>query len=387
MLDRLRQLRSWLAGDRRRQAAAAGAAVLLLAVIMGALAAAGAFSGGSPKAVLPTVIPPTPTPSPALTPSPTPPPTEPTLLDGVLVYPDQLAEIQGRLPLAVMFDNFVSARPQVGLENADLVFEVVAEGGITRFLGVFWRGEPGRIVPVRSARVYYLDWAAELGGIYVHWGWAKSSGAADVPSAVARLKLRHFDGFFLESPYFFRAPDRVGPHNGIADTDALWELAAKRGWAGPPQIEAWRFKEDEPGRAQAEGAAAAPTIDLGFGGTLSSNYSVRWQYDAASNGYLRSQGGAPHNDGGSGNQLQAKNVAVMITNARSAGDGTAHLLYDTVGGGDAVVFQDGVALPGTWARPDMASRTRFYDAAGDEITFNRGQTWLEVLAVGDPLGY
>jgi hypothetical protein len=285
-----------------------------------------------------------------------------------------------------MFDNFVDARPQVGLENADLVFEVVAEGGITRFLGVFWRGEPGRIVPVRSARVYYLDWAAELDAIYVHWGWAKSRGAADVPSAVARLELRHFDGFFLAEPYFFRAPDRVGPHNGIADTEALWKLAAERGWTGPPQTEGWRFKTDQPERAQAAGAAA-PTIDLGFGGPLASAYSVRWQYDAKSNGYLRSQGGAPHKDGGSGRRLQAKNVAVMVTNARSAGDGTAHLLYDTVGGGNAVVFQDGVAVPGTWSKPDTFSRTRFFDAAGDEIAFNRGQTWVEVLSVGDPLGY
>src|SRR3972149_710409 len=235
MRDRLRQLRSWLAGDRRRQAAATRvAAPLLLPLTVGALAAAGAFSGGSPEAVLNVASTATPTPVPTAAPSPTPPPTEPTLLDGVLVYPEQLAEIQGRLPLAVMFDNFVDARPQVGLEKADLVFEVVAEGGITRFLGVFWRGGPGRVVPVRSARVYYLDWAAELDAVYVHWGSAKSSGAADVPSAIARLDLRHLDGFFISEPYFFRAPDRLGPHDGIAATAALWELAAGRGGGGPP---------------------------------------------------------------------------------------------------------------------------------------------------------
>src|SRR3972149_781758 len=88
---------------------------------------------------------------------PPPPPPEPTPLDGVLVSPEQLTEIQGRLPLAVMFDNLIDARPQVGLEKADLVFEAVAEGGITRFLGVFWRGEPGRIVPGRSARASSSD--------------------------------------------------------------------------------------------------------------------------------------------------------------------------------------------------------------------------------------
>ena len=386
MRDRLRQLRSWLAGDRRRQAAAAGVvALLLLAVTVGTLAVAGAFSGGSPKAVLDVTS--TATATAALTPapSPTPPPTEPTLLDGVLVYPEQLTEIQGRLPLAVMFDNFIEARPQVGLEKADLVFEAVAEGGITRFLAVYWRNAPGRVLPVRSARVYYLDWAAELDAVFVNWGFATSNGPADVPSAISRLGLRRLDGFFLDEPYFDRAPDRVGPHDGIADTDALWELAAERDWTGPPAIEPWQFKDDQPERASGEDAAA--TIDLGFGGPFLSNYAVRWQYDAGSNAYLRSQGGAPHNDGGSGNQIRAKNVAVMVTTVRSAGDGTAHLLYDTVGGGEAVVFQDGVAVPGTWSKPDTFSRTRFFDAAGNEIAFNRGQTWVEVLAVGDPLGY
>jgi hypothetical protein len=177
----------------------------------------------------------------------------------------------------------------------------------------------------------------------------------------------------------------VGPHDGIADTDALWELAAERGWTGPPAIEAWRFKDDQPERASGEDAAA--TIDLGFGGPFFSNYAVRWQYDAGSNAYLRSQGSAPHLDGGSGNQIRARNVAVMMTTVRSAGDGTSHLLYQTSGGGEAVVFQDGVAVPGTWSKPDTFSRTRFFDAAGNEIAFNRGQTWVEVLAVGDPLGY
>src|SRR3990170_3983219 len=94
MRDRLRQLRSWLAGDRRRQAAAVGAAaLLLLAVTVGTLAAAGAFSGGSPKAVLDVTSTATATPAPTPAPSPTPPPTEPTLLDRVLVYPEQLTEL------------------------------------------------------------------------------------------------------------------------------------------------------------------------------------------------------------------------------------------------------------------------------------------------------
>jgi hypothetical protein len=264
----------------------------------------------------------------------------------------------------------------------------VAEGGITRFLGVFWSQDPGLVEPVRSARAYYISWAAELDAIYVHWGRAQSSDPqVDVSATLARLDVPNFDAFSMGPPYFTRDPNRAGPHDGIGDTTALWERAAERGRTGPPQIEPWQFKEDEPGRAPGEGVAAAPAVDLGFGGPLAGDYIVRWEYDAASNGYLRSEGGAPHLDGGSGERLAARNVAVMITAAYSAGDGTAHLRYDTLGGGDAIVFQDGVAIAGTWSRPDAASRTRFFDASGAEIAFNRGQTWIEVLSTTDPLVY
>ncbi len=376
-------LPSWLARSRRRQAIAGGAAFLTLVIAVGALAAAGVFSGGSSQ-VLDGITTPESTP----TPSPTPPPTEPTLLNGRLVYPEQLPDIESRLPLAVMFDNLVAARPQIGLEKADLVFEAVAEGGITRFLGVFWSDEPGRVVAVRSARVYYLDWAAGLDAIYVHWGSARSNvAAADVPSAFSRLGLRRFDGFAMGEPYFSRDPDRLAPHDGIADTDAMWELAADNGWSGPPQIEAWLFKEDEPGRARDAGATAAPTIDIGFGGPFFSDYAVTWEHDPKTNGYLRSQGGAPHMDGGSGNRIQARNVAVVVTSVRSVGDGTSHLQYQTTGSGEAVVFQDGVAIPGSWSKPDEFSRIRFFDAEGNEIAFNRGQTWIEVLSFADQLLY
>ena len=95
-------------------------------------------------------------------------------------------------------------------------------------------------------------------------------------------------------------------------------------------------------------------------------------------------GNVPHEDSASGERIRAKNVAVMVTDVCSAGDGTSHLLYRTTGEGRAVVFQHGVAIEGSWEKPSAAERTRFYDAPGNEIAFNRGQTWIEVLALGDP---
>jgi hypothetical protein len=380
------RLPSFLAKDRKRQAIAAGLALFLAFVVLGSvLLATGALSGSGQAAPTPS---PSAVPTPTSAPTPTAPPTEPTLIDGVLVYPEELQEMETRLPLAVMLDNLDSdARPQVNLDKADLVFEAVAEGGITRFLAVYWRNDPGVIESVRSARVYYLDWAAELDAIFVHWGFASSDGPADVPSAISRLSLRELDGFFYEEPLFERDPERAVPHNGIANSDALWDQAAKNEWGGPPAIETWTFKEDDPARARAADAATADKAELGFGGPFFSDYSVRWTYEPRTNSYLRTMGGAPHRDGESKQRIRAKNVAVMITDVQSAGDGTAHLLYRTTGKGRAVVFQDGVAVEGKWEKPDPAERTRFYDDDGNEIAFNRGQTWIEVLAVSDPLVY
>ena len=384
------RLPSLLARDRKRQAMVAALALLVVGAAVGAgvLAQGGSsdsspgFSSGASTPVS------TATAAPAPTQSPTAPPTETTLLDGVRVYPDELQELEARLPLAVMLDNLATgARPQVNLDKADLVFEAVAEGGITRFLAVYWRNDPGIIEPVRSARVYYLDWAAELDAIFIHWGFARSNGPADVPSAISGLGLRHLDALYLGHPLFERDPHRAGPHNGIANSGALWERAESNGWSGPPAIEPWTFKEDDPARDKAANVLMADSVNIGFGGPFFSNYAVHWKYQRSTNSYLRTMGGVPHRDGASGERIRAKNVAVMVTGVRSAGDGTSHLLYRTTGSGAAVVFQDGVAIEGSWEKPSATERTRFYDAAGNEIAFNRGQTWIEVLAVGDLLDY
>jgi hypothetical protein len=97
-------------------------------------------------------------------------------------------------------------------------------------------------------------------------------------------------------------------------------------------------------------------------------------------------GGAPHTDAGSGEQLKARNVAVQFAVLRPSGV-KAYNIIDTVGSGASVVFQDGIAIPGTWRKDSEAGRTRFFDGAGNEISFNRGTTWIEVVPADSPLAY
>lgn len=251
---------------------------------------------------------------------------------------------------------------------------------------MYWRNDVDLIEPIRSARVYYLDWAAELDAVFVHHGFAQSWTAADVPSALLRLGIRDLDGFYLGSAVGERDPDRPSPHNVRSSSGLLWATAAAFGFSGPPNLQPWAFKEDQPQLASDPAARAAAAIDLSFGGPFSASYAVRWDYDPAANAYLRSVAGSPHSDGLSGRRIAAKNVVVQITSIYPAGD-DVHLLVETSGEGPAVVFQDGIAHEGSWRKEGPYGRTRFYDSAGNEIAFNRGPTWIEVLAYGSLLAY
>jgi len=361
----------------RRRAIAVGS---IIAVAVPLVIVAALCTGSSSSAPTPTpTASPSPTPSPS--PAPTPPPQEASPINGVLIDRTEFARLQQRAPLAVMIENDPAARPQSGFHRADLVYEAVSEGGVTRFMAVFWRNDAERIEAIRSARVYYIHWAAELGAIYVHWGQVEDPGPVDVWPVLSRLNMRVLNGLFQGEAVGYRDPNRVAPHNVYSDTSLLWGTSQGAGFNGPPTLEPWRFKEDTPRTSP----PAVPAIDIPFT-SPGSNFAVRWDYDPASNGYLRSMGGIPHTDGVSGERLTARNVAVQFAVLRPSGV-KAYNIIDTVGTGAAVVFQDGVAVPGSWRKDSEAGRTRFYDAAGNEIAFNRGTTWIEVVPADSTIGY
>lgn len=371
-----------LSRPRARLSIIAGLGFAVLGVLLASLLC----DSSSPTLSLVETTTPVPTtaPTPELTPSPPPPTVAASPINGVLVEVGELARLQQRPPLAVMIENHPDARPQSGLNQADLVYEAIAEGGITRFMPVYWRSDAERIAFVRSARIYYIHWAAELGAVYVHWGQVEDPGRVDVWPVLARLNMRVLNGIFLGEQVGYRDPSRYAPHNVYTSTGLLWSTAESHGFAGPPALEPWSFKEDAQ-RSATPGFRSAPAIDVTFG-NAGSSYAVRWEYDPASNAYLRTMGGMPHTDGTTGERLSARNVAVQFATLRPSGV-KAYNIIDTVGTGAAVVFQDGIAIEGTWRKDSEAGRTRFYDAAGNEIAFNRGRTWIEVVPGDSAVGY
>jgi len=332
--------------------------------------------------------------------------TEPSPINGVLYTKEQAEVFMNRRPLAIMINNHVDARPQFGLSKADLIYEAVAEGGITRFLALFHSRDVNKVGPVRSARIYYEDWAAEFNAWYAHWGGAymtvedkthkddpsydfTCNPAADAYAKINRINLPSLDQMWLGGTAYWRDNSRgvAREHTGFTSTMKLWKEAPNRypGWEGFVDFDHWKFKEDQPAQAPnpATGtgsgqASLASQVSFTFWGTP--GYDVRWEYDPASNSYKRYQGGKLQVDAGAGNTpIMAKDVILQFTPESSFNDRKHHLNYQTVGTGDAKIFLDGKVLDATWKKKDIRSRTKFYDRRGNEVKFNRGQIWIEVV--------
>ncbi len=337
----------------------------------------------------------------------------PSPVNGVL-YTEKEAELfMNRRPLAIMVNNHVDARPQFGLSKADLVYEAVAEGGITRFLALFHAWDVNKIGPVRSARIYYEDWAAEFNAWYSHWGGAYMDAddkanqnnpnydftcdpAADAYAKINRINLPSLDQMWLGQTAYWRENNRgvATEHTGYTSTMKLWKEAPNKypGWEGFKEFKTWKFKEEdpisdfdeasggEPAQAPSASSGQAPASTAVFNFWDVPSFEVKWEYMPEENVYKRYQGGQIQVDAGAENvPLVAKNVILQFTKETSFNDQKNHLNYETVGTGDAFIFLDGRKVEGTWKKPEIRERTKFYDATGNEIKFNRGQIWIQIV--------
>lgn len=158
-------------------------------------------------------------------------------------------------------------------------------------------------------------------------------------------------------------------------------IAESLGWKGPPDFNSWQFK-DEPSKVTPE----IKFIAIEFGPWDRSDTTVHWNYDEWRNSYLRSQGGLPITDEVSGKRLTAKNIIVQFAQLQPSGDGV-HILWDTIGEGDALIFQDGQVIESDWSKPTADSRTTYLKKDGTEIKFNRGTTWVEIVNIGSLVSF
>ncbi len=337
------------------------------------------------------------------------PKTEECPLNGEMLGKSLKAKWEARRPLGIMIENHKEARPQSGLSFADVVYEAVAEGGITRFLSVYYCKDAPTVGPVRSARVPFITMLREYGDypLYAHVGGANcdattGSGCANGAPADALGLIRKLgwevyndmNQFGVPFPYFWRdyerLPNRATEHTVYSSTSKLWQYAKDKrkltnvdeeGQKWNKTFTSWKFKDD----AKAADRGQVSTITFGFWNSFASDFQVIWKYDPATNSYKRTNGGQPHIDKDTGKQLETKNVIVIFAKESPANDGYegGHILYKLTGTGDGQLFQDGKKIEITWEKEDPESRMTFYDADNQEISIVRGQVFVEILPIGN----
>lgn len=267
---------------------------------------------------------------------------------------------------AIMLENSPDSRPQSGLKQSGVIYEAIAEGGITRFLTIHQQNKPQLIGPVRSLRMYYVDWLAPYNASVAHIG-----GSANALAEVRNGNYRDIDQFFNPGAYW-RATDRYAPHNVYTSFERLDALNQAKGYTessftGFPRIDGRPVETPD-----------ASSIAITISGPL---YNSSYVYDKATNTYVRSQAGAPHLDREDGQITPSVVIALKVNMVKIMEDGWRESIA-TTGTGEAIIFQNGTAQTVIWSKADRASQLRFVDASGKDVPLVRGQTWISAIPNG-----
>ncbi len=379
-----------LKGRTKKVAIVAGAlAVVVVIATAGILVAASSSPQATPT---PTASPtPTPTASPTPTPSPTPSPTDTPVpmatgptpipsgwvysdLDGVAAPPDKAH----RLPMAIMIDDNKIARPQAGMSSASIVIQAMADGGEDRYEMIFQENDATSIGPVRSARPYFVYWAAEYRALYGHFGGDAEARLVTIP-AMAKYIYNEDDLSGGSCPYH-RDATKVAPHNAMTDSATLISCLKKRGYPTTYQKAPTRpFRDD----VDWSTLPASQYIKIAY-----RTGNVEYNFDPTTDSYIRQISETVEIDPANNQQIHTRNVVVMFQSYAMV-NGMDHLrpAVGNIGSGQAIVFQEGKAIQGTWKKTSQTALTRFYDKNGKEIPLVRGQIFLQSVPIGTAVTY
>jgi len=341
------------------------------------------------------------------------PKTEECPINGEMLTEKQKDKWLTRRPLAVMIENHKDARPQSGLTSADVIYEAVAEGGITRFMAVYYCKDASYIGPIRSARIYFIKLLQEYGDfpLYAHVGGAncdKETGSgcdngapADALGTIRRLGWEIYNDlnqFGVPFPYFWRDPERLPgrstEHTVYSSTPKLWQYADQKrqltnideeGNAWDKKFVKWEFADD----AKSADRGKVDTISFKFWQSFADDFAVIWKYDAKTNSYKRTNGGVLHEDKNNKKTIESKNIVIIFAKETPANDGYdgGHMLYGVTGSGDGLLFQNGKASEISWDKEDEETRMTFLDKDNKQIPFVRGQIFFEILPIGNKVTY
>lgn len=272
--------------------------------------------------------------------------------------------------IAVMIENHPDARPQSGLTSANIVYEAITEGGITRFMGIFGSLYPVKAGPVRSARTPFLNYLKEYDAWCGHVG-----GSIDVIQNISKYSVKDLDEFANAKPYWREPRGNVAiEHTMYVNVQKLADIGASKSWDSTSgSFEHWQFIDD----IQESNRPETQIQIVPYEGS----YKIKWEYQKQENSYKRYQNDVVHRDRETKADITPKNVVIMSIPSEIIKNPADEMSTEinAIGSGKAIILQNGTKITGTWKKSSRDGRTKFYDSAGSEISFVRGQIWIQIV--------
>ncbi len=317
---------------------------------------------------------PTPKPLPTDTPVPTVAPTPTGIirgenenpLTGLPVEP----QIFTRQPMHVRIGNDAAARPQIGLLQADVVYEELVEWYVTRFTAVFYGNAPEMVAPIRSARLINTQLTRQYDAALVN------SGASDpVRWQLSQLPIINLDEYFVPQPYFYREGETAWQRRLAVNLVEAYDYLEKEDLRHPVKLRGFLFADEPP-----KNGVSAETIFIDYPAKAN---KVLWQYNSETGLYERFNDGELQIDGATDAPIAVPNVIVYFaehyeTDIVEDSTGATSVGINVNGNGEAWVFRDGVMVTGHW-QTDGTQTPQFFATDGTLIPLKRGQTWIEVV--------
>lgn len=275
-------------------------------------------------------------------------------------------------PYAVMINNNHAAWPQCGIGDAYIVYEIVAEGGITRMMALYKDQDTAKIGSIRSARHYFIDYAEENDAIFVHWGGS--------PQAYARLNsIDSIDGIALEGSVFFRDKTlkRDLEHTGFTSMKNVKEYADKKGYTRDTKKDLLlNYSIEDIDMSNIPNVQTADSVSIKY----SDYHTTSYKYDEDKKVYYRSMAGKPNVDLQTGEQYTAKNIIVYAVNNYTLSDGENKGRQDikNIGTGKGYYISEGKAIPITWEKKSHSEQTVYKYESGEELKVNDGNTFIQI---------
>ena len=274
-------------------------------------------------------------------------------------------------PYAIMINNVEGARKlQSGLQDAYMVYELMVEGGITRYLALFLDQTTERIGSIRSARHYYLDYALENDAIYVHHGYSPQAREDWSKLGVDRIEVNESTTGWRD-----KSASKTYEFTLFTNIEKLGKgIRSKRTERNKDLL--LNYSVDNIDISQMEGAIPANKVDIKY----SSNTTTNYEYDTDNNIYLRSVNNKSQNDYVTGKQLTVKNIIVYkVKYSNIQGDDKGRQTIDNVGNGTGYYISNGYAVPITWKKDSRSSATIYKYNNGKEIQVNDGNTFIQIM--------